>query len=249
MYDSLPFLARLEAAAGDGFTCVEFWVAPDPESASRVLTDLGLGVSTINVDPGPNGDPAGLLSDPGEKAWWREQFLRTLEFGSTIRCPTINVLAGGRADIPREEQQKVMLENLEWALEAKPPEVTLLLEPLNRAERPHYLLHTIGDAQVVRAALGEPSSLKVLFDAYHLYQEEGDVSTLFLANELRVGHVQVADVPGRGAPGTGAIDFGAFWQALDGRYDGWLGLEYVSSSDGLGWLAEAPHLELRSATA
>jgi len=239
MYASLPFLKRFEAAADDGFACVEFWVAPDLGATCHELARLGLKVSTINVDPGPGADSAGLLSDPTARDWWREEFRKTVDFALQVGCPTINTLAGGRADLSGSEQLTTMLENLEWALAATPPEVVLLLEPLNRADRPDYLLHTIADTNSVAASLGDPPALQILFDAYHLYQEEGQIAELYLAHADRVGHVQVADVPGRGEPGSGVIDFVGFWQALAARYEGWLGLEYASGSDGLAWLAQA----------
>jgi hydroxypyruvate isomerase len=59
-----------------------------------------------------------------------------------------------------------------------------------------------------------------------------------------IAHVQVADPPGRGAPGTGTLDFEPLFAQLaaDG-YDGWVGLEYVpsdpaDSTGSFGWLRE-----------
>jgi hydroxypyruvate isomerase len=246
MYSTLPFIDRLEAAVADGFASVEFWVSPAPDATARELGNLGLGVSAINVDPGPGPDAAGLLSDPIQIEWWRAEFLKTLDYAAQVGCQTINALVGGRDDIKRSEQVGAMLENLEWALKRVPDDVVLVIEPLNRRDRPGYLLHTLRDAAVVREALGEPPGLRILFDAYHLQQERHDLASLFLAHIDAIGHVQVADVPGRGAPGTGSIDFAPFWSALADKYDGWLGLEYYADADPLGWLESTPHAALRA---
>jgi hydroxypyruvate isomerase len=246
MYGSLPFLKRLEAAAADGFAAVEFWVSPAPDATAKELGNLGLGVSAINVDPGPGPAAAGLLSDPSQIDWWRSEFLKTLDYASRVGCRTINALVGGRDDIARSEQFDAMLQNLEWALSKTSDDVVIVIEPLNRSDRPSYLLHTLRDAEEVRGALGGPAGLRILFDAFHLQQEHDDLASSFLAHLDAIGHVQIADVPGRGVPGTGSIDFAPLWAVLAGNYDGWLGLEYHADSNPLGWLARAPHLTLRA---
>jgi hydroxypyruvate isomerase len=243
MYGSLPFLERLDAAAADGFRCVEFWVAPEKDAAAERLGALGLAVSAINVSPGGEPADAGQLSDPAKVDWWRQEFLQTLDYAGRIGCAAINVLVGGRADLARSEQFATLVENLDWALARTPEGTALLLEPLNRLERPHYLLHSVRDAQDVLQTLGFPAGLRLLFDAYHLYQDDPDLPALYRASAHHVGHVQIADCPGRGAPGTGLIEFAPLWDVLS-AYDGWVGLEYSAQSDGLAWLEAVPQVSL-----
>ncbi len=56
----------------------------------------------------------------------------------------------------------------------------------------------------------------------------------------RIGHVQIADAPGRHEPGTGALDLDRLLGELDeAGYDGWVGLEYTpsgASADSFAWL-------------
>ncbi|MNC80884.1 Hydroxypyruvate isomerase [compost metagenome] len=58
----------------------------------------------------------------------------------------------------------------------------------------------------------------------------------------RIGHVQFADAPGRGEPGSGELDFRPALRALaDVGYDGWLGAEFRPTrrtENSLGWLAD-----------
>ncbi|MGH3314397.1 MAG: TIM barrel protein, partial [Streptomyces sp.] len=68
-----------------------------------------------------------------------------------------------------------------------------------------------------------------------------DLRRVIDAYAERTGHVQIADCPGRGAPGTGDLDFAELLDRLsDAGYEGWIGLEYkpgdVPSADSFGWL-------------
>jgi hydroxypyruvate isomerase len=239
LYGGVPFEERFATASADGFKCVEFWVVENASPVVQIVEGLGLSVSQINVDPGPDADDAGLLSDPSATRWWRSRFDEALALATALRCPAINVLAGGSASGDPRVENRTMLENLEWALsrvDAIP--VTLLLEPLNRRERPHYLLHTIDEVVDARASLGDPESVKLLFDAYHVYQEHDDLIAAFVQHASIVGHVQLADFPGRCEPGAGEIDVRTFLEAVAGSsYDGWIGLEYVSKgpASALAW--------------
>src|SRR5438067_7000431 len=128
LYSDLPFVERLGAAVRDGFRCVEFWTCDDHDAAARAIRDLGLAVSLVNVDPGPEADDAGRLSDPDSVNWWKAEFERTLELAHAIGCRSVNVLAGGRRDVDADIQRRTMLANLGWALgKAEPHDVSLLL--------------------------------------------------------------------------------------------------------------------------
>jgi hydroxypyruvate isomerase len=244
LYGGTPFEERFATASADGFECVEFWVAEDALRVVETVRGLALSVSQINVDPGPGTDDAGHLSDPDATAWWRSKFDEALTLAAALGCPVINVLAGGSATGNPHLERQTMLENLEWALgRLVDSAVTLVLEPLNRDERPHYLLHTIDDVVDARASLGDPATVKLLFDAYHVYQEHDDLVAAFVQHESIVGHVQLADFPGRSEPGAGEIDVAAFIEAVAGSgYDGWIGLEFVSKgpASALAWTHALP---------
>jgi hydroxypyruvate isomerase len=55
----------------------------------------------------------------------------------------------------------------------------------------------------------------------------------------RIGHMQVADVPGRDEPGSGEINFEFLLRHIDALgYSGWVGCEYNPRGDtleGLKW--------------
>ena len=69
--------------------------------------------------------------------------------------------------------------------------------------------------------------MRLLFDAYHLHNNGHDVVSDVGRYARHIGHIQVADSPGRGQPGTGDIDFNAFFSAVKATgYDGLIGCEY-----------------------
>ena len=77
----------------------------------------------------------------------------------------------------------------------------------------------------------------MLADFYHLAVNGDDVSAAVTAQAADFGHIQIADDPGRGQPGSGTLPLDEWLAAAHaGGYDGYVGLEYKdSSSDPFGW--------------
>jgi len=247
LYAALPPEQRYAAAARDGFRCVETWASPAPADVAWVLAELqryDLTLASVNTHAGPGPDDFGLLSDPASTSWWREEFDRTLDFARRADARAINVLVGGRRTaITRARQIECAEANLEWALSLlSVDDPVLLVEPLNGADRRSPLVRDVEDAQAIISALGGPVQLRLLFDAYHLYQEEDDLSAALRSAAEFVGHVQIADYPGRGEPGGGDIPFDTFLGELSRTgYSGWIGLEYFPSANGtpsFAWVAD-----------
>jgi hydroxypyruvate isomerase len=224
-------------AAADGFRCVETWAVPAGEDAvafQREVERHGLALASVNTSAGPLSEDFGRLGDPFVVKWWRDDFLQTLRFARDAGAGAINILAGGRAKgAPRLEQLRCLRDNLDWALsQRREGDPILLIEPLNGADRKSPLVQRVEDALSVFSQLGDPDGLRLLFDAYHVFQEEDGLTAALHAAKGLIGHVQVADFPGRGAPGTGQIPFGEFVQQLaSAKYSGWIGLEYLPGND------------------
>jgi hydroxypyruvate isomerase len=77
------------------------------------------------------------------------------------------------------------------------------------------------------------------YDLFHMRIMGDDLAKTLEANLVRIGHMQVADVPGRHEPGSGEIDFPALFDLIDRLgYKGWIGAEYApkgKTEDGLAW--------------
>jgi hydroxypyruvate isomerase len=238
LFTEVPWLDRFAAAREAGFAAVEFPWPEDPAATAGAVRAAGLRVALLNA---PAGDLAagerGWPNDPARVREWRDAFASALELAQDVGCPTINVLAGNRVAHAAEMDQRACLEaNLRWATEgAAPAGVTVVTELLNREENPDYLLATLDDAAPLLERLA-PLGWRLQLDTWHLALTGPDVGAAIRRAGAHIGHVQVADVPGRHEPGTGALDWASIGNALrDVGYDGAFGLEYRPTSD-VSWI-------------
>ena len=153
----------------------------------------------------------------------------------------LNVLAGNRAESASDDlMRRTMVETLAAAAPmASTAGITLLIEVLNTWESPRYFLDRSRLALGIVREVGAPN-VRFQFDCYHLQRMEGQLIDGLITNLQWIGHVQIADVPGRHEPGTGEIHYGNVLAALErAGYDGYVGLEYRPSGkteDSLAWL-------------
>jgi hydroxypyruvate isomerase len=72
----------------------------------------------------------------------------------------------------------------------------------------------------------------VLYDLYHSVAEGEDPAAVLDASADVIDYVQLADVPGRGEPGSGGIDWAASLALLrSAGYAGPIGLEFYPTTD------------------
>jgi hydroxypyruvate isomerase len=244
LFTEVPFLERFAAAAAAGFRAVEF-VSPyahPPEVVAERVRAHGLAVSVFNLPPGDweRGD-RGLACDPRRVAEFREGIPRALAYARALGCDRLHAMAGLRPPgIPEPELRSTYLANLQFAADALAADgLVLLVEAINDRDMPGYWLTTSRQAFEVMDAVGA-SNLRFQFDAYHLHLMEGGLAGTLDRHLDRIGHVQIADAPGRHEPGTGEIDFASLLPQLDALgYGGWVGCEYRPRGEtvaGLGWM-------------
>jgi 2-dehydrotetronate isomerase len=149
------------------------------------------------------------------------------------------VMAGDVAADKKSQAADLFAENLVWAASSA-PDLTLLLEPINRRDRPGYFYSTAGEAAAMLARVGAPN-LRIMFDFYHIGLGGAPVIEQFETHMPLVGHVQIAAVPTRAEPDEGDLDYAAVLEALDRfAYSGWVGCEYrprAGTDEGLRWTA------------
>ena len=113
---------------------------------------------------------------------------------------------------------------------------------MNTRDIPGFYVNRTPQALWILDEVGAPN-VKLQYDIYHSQVMEGNLLPTIEANLSRIGHVQVADNPGRNEPGTGEINYRFLFSRLDALgYGGWIGCEYkpaANSAEGLGWLR--PH--------
>jgi hydroxypyruvate isomerase len=113
-----------------------------------------------------------------------------------------------------ETQMECACENLTWAApQAAQAGVELLIEPLNPADFPNYALTRTSQARDVVEQVQKPN-VKILYDVYHAQMTEENLISTITSLIDHIGHIQIADVPGRHQPGTGEINFRTVFATL-----------------------------------
>jgi hydroxypyruvate isomerase len=237
LFKEVPFLERFGRAGGAGFSAVEFWW-PSGEDLGELETAIGnagLEVALFNFDAGdmPAGD-RGLISDPDRQGQFRENVPEALELARRLGCSKLNALVGQELPgMSREEQ---------LAGRAAEYGVEVLVEAVNTFENGPYLLYTTRDAAAFLRSVGA-ANVKIQYDFYHMQRMEGNLAVNVREHIGEIGHVQVADSPARGEPGTGEIHYPYVLDVLEELgYDGYVGLEYNPTTerteDSFAWIPE-----------
>ncbi|WP_298438332.1 TIM barrel protein [uncultured Jannaschia sp.] len=235
LWTDLTLPDAIRAAKAAGFDAVELhWPYDTPAAETRAaLEETGLPCLGLNTR---NGTTNGLGALPGREAEAKAAIDEAVTYAREIGAGAVHAMAGfaeGRA------ADATFRETLAYACDAA-PDLTILIEPLNRHDAPGYFLTTTGQAVVLIDALAK-ANLKLMFDCYHVQIMEGDLTRRF--GEVRdvVGHVQFAGVPARGRPDEGEIAYDRLLPALD--WGGPFGAEYKPGGDTgatLDWLRGWP---------
>src|SRR4029453_7102760 len=221
LFTELPLLERPAAARAAGFGAVELWwpfdvAVPhdrDADALVAAVQDAGVELVGLNFFAGDMaGGDRGLVSWPARAAEFRDNVEATVAIGDRLGCRSFNALYGNRVDdVTPEEQDDLATGQLALAA---------------ATDR--------GGQETGAANLG------FLCDLYHLAVNGDDLDKAIERYSDRIGHVQIADVPGRNEPGTGSLDLDRLLGELAAAgYDGWVGLEYKPSGasvDSFGWL-------------
>ena len=179
------------------------------------------------------GPDCGVLSIPGREQEFRESVRTATAIGSRLGVGAFNALYGNRVDgVEPERQDELALENVAFAAEAAASIDAIVLVEAVSGPKP-YPLRTAADAVAVVdrvAAAGHPN-VGFLLDMYHLAANGDDVSAAIGRHGAAIAHVQIADLPGRGEPGSGELDLASLLQQLSaGGYRGRVALEYTPTS-------------------
>jgi len=244
LFTELPFLDRFAAARAAGFRFVEylFPYAYDPAVLRQALDDNGLTQVLFNLPAGnwEAGD-RGIAADPARVAEFRKGVDTAVTYALALGVKKLNCLAGVRPKrFSESESAEILVDNLIFAADALAANgLTLVIEAINRFDIPGFLLHRAEQVDKIIEAVERPN-VAIQFDVYHAQREQGDITATLRAHIGRIGHIQVADNPGRHQPGTGEINYPFVFAELDRLgYDGFVGLEYVPAPDtttSLAWL-------------
>jgi len=228
VYDDEPFEQRITRAAEAGADAVEFWDwrGKDMDRLDTVAADADIPIISCVA--------GGTLTDPEVTDEAVETLRESIAMAGEQDIPTLIVTTGpDQQDVPRTTQQQTIVDTLSRvASDAESTGVTLLLEPLNTAvDHPDYYLASSGEGFEIIDEVNSPN-VRVLYDVYHQQISEGNIIETITANIGRIGHIHVADVPGRNEPGTGELNYENIFAAIEQTaYDGYIGCEFSPVGD------------------
>lgn len=247
LFTEVPFLERFDRAAEAGFSGVEYASPYEYQAADlrKRLADAGLQQILINTPAGPDGSATrnGTACVPGFERQFREDTHRALDYASELSSPFVHLMAGVRpADVDETRSFATYVNNVSWAADrARESGVRLLLEAINKRDTPGFGLDSMETAAAVAQTVGL-DAVGVMFDVYHAQVDRGNLTDRFDALLPSIGHVQIADNPGRHEPGTGEIGYTYLFEHIaHSTYSGWIGCEYAprgETTSGLAWIAE-----------
>lgn len=245
LYNELPFLDRFEAAAKSGFKGVEF-LFPYAHGAELIrdkALQAGVQIVLHNLPAGDwDAGERGIACLPERVAEFHAGVAKTIDYAKVLGVTQVNCLAGkAPAGADPAVLRSTFVDNLRFAAEQlKPHGIRLLIEPINTYDIPGFYLNRTAQALSIMDAVGS-DNLFLQYDIYHMQRTEGELAATMQKQLARIGHVQLADNPGRNEPGTGEINYRFLFQHLDTiGYTGWIGCEYkpkTTTTAGLGWLS------------
>ncbi len=246
LFTEALFMERFALARQAGFTHVEY-LFPYPFKAEELKAELdkhGLQQVLFNL---PAGDWAagdrGIAALPGRSDEFRAGVPKAIAYAKVLGVNRLNCLVGKRLAGHRDEEHKqALVENVRFAAaELAKHGIELVIEPINHFDIPGFFINRTEQAVQVIDEAGQPN-VRVQYDIYHAQREEGEITANFRKHLARIGHIQIADNPGRHQPGTGEINFPFVFRQLDeSGYTGWVGLEYIPTPDtisSLGWMKD-----------
>jgi len=252
MFTEHPLLRRPAAAKAAGFDAIEFWwpwpdqpvpADTDADAFVRAVLEAGVRLVGLNFFAGDLAGPdCGTLSIPARAGQFRDSVDVAVGIGGQLGVSAFNALYGNRvADASPREQDELAADSIGRAAGAAARiGATVLIEPVS-GPKP-YPLRTADDAVAVVTAARTAGHQNVGFlcDLFHLANNGDDVDAAIAKHAGVTGHVQIADWPGRGEPGSGRLDLDRYLTDLAGRgYGSWVGLEYKPTTDtetSLAWL-------------
>ena len=236
LFPTLPYLDRFRAASEAGFRAVESWWPTDPFAEGITADDIvrqaekyDLETVLLNFAAGDmKAGDRGLAGDPARAAAFRANVPVAIDLARRLGCRKLNALAGNAISDPdRPAQVDVLAQSVAFAADAAAAAgMDVMLEALNPPEAPRYLLPGTDAVLDLIERVGRPN-VAFQLDVYHVAMAGEDPIESIRRAGPRIGHVQLADMPGRHEPGTGELPFGAILDALDDAgYRGAIGLEF-----------------------
>ncbi len=243
LFTEVPLPERFDAASKSGFTGVEvqFPYAMAKEQIAERLRANGQTLVLFNMPPGNfEAGERGIACLPGRVQEFQDGVGLAIDYARATGCKTLNCLAGILPPgVSRDAAYRTLAGNLKFAAQKLKEEgMVLVAEAINSYDMPGFFVNRSAEAMALFDDAG-CDNLKLQYDIYHMQRMEGELAATIARLLPRIGHIQIADNPGRHEPGTGEINFPWLLRHIDSLgYTGWIGCEYMplgGTAAGLKW--------------
>lgn len=244
LFNEVPFIQRIKKAKENNFDAIEFWdwMEKDIDEIRDECIENNINIAAFI------GNTKGQMVNPDDNEDLVMGVSQSINIAKKLQCNnlilTTNILGEDRSVLPTpagltEEDKKKNIEKVlfELAPIAEKSGVTMVLEPLNvLVDHPGYFLDNSKIGFDILKKVNSPN-IKLLYDIYHMQIMEGNIINTIEKNIDLIGHIHIADVPGRMEPGTGEINYINIYNKLvELDYKNFAGFEYqpsVSTKDSL----------------
>ena len=232
LFTERPLIERFAAARATGFDAVEiqFPYTLPLEAIQRQLEVHALKLVLINIPAGDwEAGERGLACLPGREEEFAAGLDQAIDWAGKLQVGKLNCLAGvPPQDADAELVASTLAANLKRAAKrCQQAGIELMIEAINTRDIPGFYLHHSEQVLKLIRQLELPATA-LQYDTYHMQIMEGNLISTLQQNADKIGHIQIADVPGRHEPGTGEINFNNLFKALVTQsYAGYISLEYI----------------------
>ncbi|UCD68867.1 MAG: hydroxypyruvate isomerase [Betaproteobacteria bacterium] len=243
MFNEVEFADRFDAAARAGFKGVEFLFPYGFEKnlLQEKIQSNQLEMVLFNMPPGDwDAGDRGMACDPLRSGEFQDNVAQAIDYALALNCKQLHCMAGLKPrGVSEEQMREAYLANLRFAgKELAKHNITLLIEAINSRDIPGFYLNYSAQAFDIMHYAHVPN-LAFQYDIYHMQIMEGDLAPTIEKHLSKIGHMQLADTPGRHEPGSGEVNYPFLLDFIDRiGYKGWIGCEYRpagNTEDGLSW--------------
>ena len=248
MFQEFEFLGRFSQAQSAGFTGVEVFFPYDfePDTIRNNLEQHALELVLMNAPPGNfDAGDRGFACIPTRTGEFQDSIDTAIRYATALDCRRLHCMARLKPQhAPTEVAEQTFIHNIQFAADqAISHGIDIMVEPINIRDMPNYFLNYSSQATDLIKRI-DRQNVKLQYDIYHMQIMEGDLAHTIQSLLPMIGHMQLADTPGRHEPGTGEINYSFLFDHIDRcGYQGWIGCEYRPRTDtasGLNWIK--PHL-------
>lgn len=245
LFTELPLRQRFAASKAAGFSAVEiqFPYEMPAEEMAALLRANNLQMVLHNLPAGNwAGGERGIACLPARVEEFRCGLETALQYAQLLGVRQLNCLAGIPAtDVDAAQAYACLLDNVRYAAQRLQQHgMRLLLEPINTFDVPGFFLARPSQGFALLQEVAQ-ANVFLQYDMYHAQRMEGGLANTLRRSLAQIGHIQIADNPGRHQPGTGEIDYPYLFSLLDQLgYQGYVGCEYLpqgSTLESLAWCA------------